>query len=765
MCPASSQCSAERSSGDQCSSGAQGKYEPLICQPGYYCPTPLKMTICPAGYYCPTGTVDPIQCDFISTCPEGSFRQISYVGLLAIGIVDLVLIVLYFVYKMQQQRTRCEPILKVLPTPIQNLFPKLLNSVPVSRDSKVTEKGSATVLVDSFRKGLNNHNLNMNFKFDNMGLTLPNGKTILQGVTGEIRSSRMTAIMGPSGAGKTTFMNVLCGKVSRTSGQLWVSGKEAEISQFKKIIGYVPQEDTMLRELTVRENILHSARIRLPASWTNQEVENHVDDILKALNLSHVAHTRIGDERTRGISGGQRKRVNIGIELAAVPVCIFLDEPTSGLDSTASLEVATILDEIAQLGLTIVSVIHQPRIEIFEKFHDVLMIAPGGRTAYLGPTNEAKPYFEELGYEFDPYMNPADVLMDILSGKGVNQAQKLDADDLVRIWTEKQENTMSEIAETTSIKSSSASVLTAGAKELMVQNENFHNVVPEIAKSRGAPYIKQVWYNHGRSIAQQLALIDGFIIEVSCSLIAGLFIGLSCWNFGEMFVGHYIGELISLGPAKLEFTLPLFFFFVAFGVAAASSTPAVKVFSEERTVYFREAAAGHSKLAYFAGKNLSTIVRMIVSSLHYTALLHVLARPMLSFMNVYLIVLLNFYCVYGLCAIVSMIVEREEATLVGTVASLITAAANGFAPTLAVVSGWGMTWLWDLSFSRWTTEVGVTQSVDVYSTVYRLDSNSLTYGYTLDRVAFDFAMAIVIGVVWRGVAFLLMVGLNKEKQK
>lgn len=114
--------------------------------------------------------------------------------------------------------------------------------------------------------------------------------------------------------------------------------------------------------------------------------------------LWKVQHSFIGDENTRGISGGQRKRVNIGIELAAAPLALFADEPTSGLDSTSALQVATTLQGVAALGVTVVAVLHQPRYEIFEKFDELLLIAPGGRTAYLGPQNEVVNYFESLGY-------------------------------------------------------------------------------------------------------------------------------------------------------------------------------------------------------------------------------------------------------------------------------------------------------------------------------------------------------------------------------
>jgi ABC-type multidrug transport system ATPase subunit len=171
----------------------------------------------------------------------------------------------------------------------------------------------------------------------------------------------------------------------------------------------------MLRELTVYENILHSCQVRLPSSWTNREIKNHAATIIKALDLEHVQNTRIGDETTRGISGGQRKRVNIGIELSAVPLSLYLDEPTSGLDSTSALKVCNLLKRISSLGITVVMILHQPRYEIFAEIDDLLLIAPGGRTSYIGPVNEVQEYFISCGHSFPAVSNPADVLMDILS--------------------------------------------------------------------------------------------------------------------------------------------------------------------------------------------------------------------------------------------------------------------------------------------------------------------------------------------------------------
>ena len=148
----------------------------------------------------------------------------------------------------------------------------------------------------------------------------------------------------------------------------------------------------MMRMLTVKENLTLSAMLRLPAHWSNIRKRQFVGATLDILGLHSIRHSIIGDETERGISGGQRKRVNIGLEMVADPTVLFLDEPTSGLDSTSSMEVCDALGKIASLGVTVVTVIHQPRYEIFTAFDDVLLLGKGGRTVYLGPSDDALEY-------------------------------------------------------------------------------------------------------------------------------------------------------------------------------------------------------------------------------------------------------------------------------------------------------------------------------------------------------------------------------------
>lgn len=273
--------------------------------------------------------------------------------------------------------------------------------------------------VDAYRfRGLRNKEATVSIKFDNLGLTLQDGRSVLDGVSGEFKHSRMAAIMGPSGAGKTTFMNVLCGKANYGSmcGSALFNDGKLDFGSLKAVMGFVPQDDVVHERLTVRENLLFAARLRSPPSMPSDHLNDIVEDVLNVLQVGHIQGSIVGSVEERGISGGQRKRVNIGIELAASPTLLFLDEPTSGLDSTSSLQIINSLGKMTQLRMTIIMVIHQPRYPLFTLFHDVLLLGPGGRTVYLGPSGDAKNYFEGLGFKMPACENPADWLMDILSG-------------------------------------------------------------------------------------------------------------------------------------------------------------------------------------------------------------------------------------------------------------------------------------------------------------------------------------------------------------
>ncbi len=151
------------------------------------------------------------------------------------------------------------------------------------------------------------------------------------------------------------------------------------IEEHKSCTGFVPQDDIVHAELTVRENLIYSGRFSLPKGTTPAEIEDYADTILAYLGLSRVADSIVGDVNRRGVSGGEKKRVNIGVELMSKPSILFLDEPTSGLDSSSALLVMGSLKKLVEnQGVTVLSVIHQPRKAIFDSFDSLILLGVGG---------------------------------------------------------------------------------------------------------------------------------------------------------------------------------------------------------------------------------------------------------------------------------------------------------------------------------------------------------------------------------------------------
>jgi ABC-type multidrug transport system ATPase subunit len=168
------------------------------------------------------------------------------------------------------------------------------------------------------------------------------------------------------------------------------------LRNLKELIGFVPQDDIVHPYLTVRENILHSARVRLGGVLTDREVEKRVQQLIQALGLSNVKDNLVGDPLRRGISGGERKRVNIALELIVAPRLLILDEPTSVLDAGAALSTIMLLKSLCRHGITVICVIHQPRVEIFEAL-DSLLLLRDGTQAYFGKASEAQKHFTDMG--------------------------------------------------------------------------------------------------------------------------------------------------------------------------------------------------------------------------------------------------------------------------------------------------------------------------------------------------------------------------------
>ncbi|RTE76230.1 hypothetical protein BHE90_009303 [Fusarium euwallaceae] len=804
-CPPNEMCTVGRLSQMTCSYKGEnigmGPFEPIVCQQGYYCPLEdegKKKIRCPKGSYCQPGASKPTPCATGSLCPEGSSFERFMVPLIVLIVIDILLVIgMFFLIFRQRWHSTSKAHAstlkrhktmravratitgyKELPEGQDNeMAPMNLSYSPYapyspydmprregrpghgfeaalargstdSSDDQRPKEAEASpqlkAFVDSMRRAAEATNFGLSFRYSDLSFHPKKAvKPVLQNVTGSIEQGQLVAVMGGSGAGKSTFVNVLMGKTSNTGGIVAVNNTPGKMKRYKKLTGYVPQDDIVLPELSVYENIVHSARIRLPRTWKKAEIEAHVESVIDCLELSHVRDSRVGSVGKPVISGGQRKRVSIGMELAAAPMAIFLDEPTSGLDATAASSIMRTLKAIAKLGISIIVIIHQPRTEIFELFDNLILLG-NGQTIYEGPQPEAQAYFEGMGFHFPEHSNHADVITDIITGNGREYNAKGDVskEALISNWSASRKTKTAEDFERRSVRST------------MLGDTGMRQAL----KKRGAPFVKQAWLCLCRAMVQQYRTKGAFFAEMGLAVLAGGLLGLANNpKNGIMFVGIFHEPYEVLSTAIDFISAPQFALLIAIAVGLVAGAPGVKLFSEETLLYRREAEAGHSRFAYFIAKVLSVFPRMALGCLHFTTPLFILSVPIINWGLAFLTNLLYFYCIYGLASIVSMVVRREDAPLFATMIALITGILSGSAPPLASVKDWRMEWLWRASPATWLAEIYFGQLVAPFSYLYKVDIASRETGFELDRKWMNIGVLVAIGTAYRVLAFVGMV--------
>ncbi|XP_018573814.1 ATP-binding cassette sub-family G member 1 [Anoplophora glabripennis] len=252
----------------------------------------------------------------------------------------------------------------------------------------------------------------VNIEFQDLTYNVPHGrkgsKMILRSVSGEFRSGQLNAILGPSGAGKSTLLNILAGyKCRGATGSVLINGEPRNLKQFRKMSRYIMQDDLMQPMLTVDEAMLVAANLKLGRNLSHTDKMNAIMEILELLRLSGTRKTP-----TNLLSGGERKRLSIALELLNNPPVLFLDEPTTGLDDLSCSQCISLLKQIADGGRTVICSIHTPSAKLFSVFDNVYIIA-AGQCVYQGYGPEVVPFLSNLGVECPKHYNPADFIIEV----------------------------------------------------------------------------------------------------------------------------------------------------------------------------------------------------------------------------------------------------------------------------------------------------------------------------------------------------------------
>ncbi|XP_071711737.1 ABC transporter G family member 28-like [Rutidosis leptorrhynchoides] len=602
--------------------------------------------------------------------------------------------------------------------------------------------------------------------FNDLTLTLKGkNKNLLRCVSGKISPGRVSAVMGPSGAGKTTFLSALTGKARgcTVNGSILINGHIESMSSYKKIIGFVPQDDIVHGDLTVEENLWFSAKCRLPANLSRAEKVLVVERVIESLGLQHVRNSLVGTVEKRGISGGQRKRVNVGLEMVMEPSLLILDEPTSGLDSSSSQLLLKALRREALEAVNVCMVVHQPSYSLFRMFDDLILLAKGGLVAYLGPVKTVEEYFSGLGIHVPDRVNPPDHYIDILEGIiKPNTTSSINYKELPVKWMrhngypippdmkDSEENISSSTEGSTSTLGGSHDQSFAAELwqefKLLVQmkNDNFLSYFSRRKDLSGriTPGVcRQYRYFLGRVAKQRIreARLQG--VDFLLLLIAGISLGTLAKASDENF-----------GAVGYTYTI------IAFSLL--SKIAAMRSFTSDKLQFWRERASGMSCFAYFFSKDTIDQFNTVIKPAVYLCTFYYFNPPRSSVFDNYIILLCLLYCVSGFAYALAIYLEPGSAqlwsVLLPVVLTLISTQDGDKGSILPLLKR--------LSYPSWALEAFLLANAERYRGVWLLTRCAAIAkrGYDLRDWKFCLMRLLVAGLVFRAVALILLVAFQKK---
>ncbi|KAD2806219.1 hypothetical protein E3N88_39596 [Mikania micrantha] len=472
-----------------------------------------------------------------------------------------------------------------------------------SYDAKDRKKGMVlpfTPLSMSFNNM--NYFVDMPQEMREQGVT-ENRLQLLSEVTGAFRPGVLTSLMGVSGAGKTTLMDVLAGRKTSgyIEGDIRISGFPKKQETFARISGYCEQTDIHSPNITVCESLIYSAFLRLPKEVNNKDKMNFAHEVMELVELDTLKDAIVGLPGVTGLSTEQRKRLTIAVELVANPSIIFMDEPTSGLDARAAAIVMRTVRNTVNTGRTVVCTIHQPSIDIFESFDELLLLKRGGQVIYAGPLGRDSrniiDYFEEIpGVPKIPEKyNPATWMLEV-SSSVVESRLGIDFAEHFKSSTLHQKNMDLVMA---------LSTPPPGATDLY-----FKTQYSQSSWGQFKSCVWKMWLSYWRNP-------DYNLVRNIFTLIASLLIGITFWKIGEK-------RESSNNLTTIVGALYVGVFFVGMN----NCQTVQPVVASERTVFYRERAAGmYSTLPYAMAQVLVEIPYVFVQTICYTLIVY----PMVSF--------------------------------------------------------------------------------------------------------------------------------------
>ena len=510
-------------------------------------------------------------------------------------------------------------------------------------------------------------------------------KLIVDSIGLTIFPGEFVGLIGPSGAGKTSLMMMMNGVVRPSGGDVFINSQSlySNFDSFKGQIGYVPQDDIIHRELKVQESFRFTGKLRLENN-TDEEIDTQVDSVLTTLGLEETKETLIGSAEKKGISGGQRKRVNLGQELLTEPSVLFLDEPTSGLDPKTDLDVMHLLKGIAAKGKIVILTTHNITKDNFEILSHLIVLTKGGKLAYFGKANQAVDYFEvEKPYEI---------------------FEKLETKE-PDFWKEKFK------------KSSEYNQYIASRKDSKIENKP-----TSVANQKRSTDLKQYFTLTNRYF--KVKLRD----RVSTAIL--------------LLQAPIIALLIALVFNKPEGRTAALFILVVAAIWLGCSNAAREIVSEQ-AIFKRERMVNLKIPSYLFSKVTVLLVLCVIQCIILAGIVAPSLGMNASFMGLFILLLLTAIPAMLLGLLVSSLVSTTEAAM-GLIPLVLIPQVilGGLISPFATMSGFEK-FLAALMTSRWSFE-----ALAILEYKGSFDMGVLNLGFSLDNMAVDIILILLYSAVY-----------------
>ncbi|KAG2690406.1 hypothetical protein I3760_09G185300 [Carya illinoinensis] len=432
-------------------------------------------------------------------------------------------------------------------------------------------------------------------------------KILLNDISGEAREGEIMAVLGASGSGKSTLIDALADRIAKDSlkGSVTLNGEVLESRLLKVISAYVMQDDLLFPMLTVEETLMFSADFRLPRSLSKSKKKARVLALIDQLGLRNAAKTVIGDEGHRGVSGGERRRVSIGIDIIHDPIVLFLDEPTSGLDSTSAFMVVKVLQRIAQSGSIVVMSVHQPSYRILSLL-DRLIFLSRGQTVYSGSPATLPLFFSEFGHPIPENDDRTEFALDLIRELEEDPDGTKSLVEFNKSWQatikKQSSNSIENRAKQLSLKDAISASISRGKLVSGAPNSStLTSSVPTFAN----PFWIEMVVIAKRSLTNSRRMPELFGIRLGAVLVTGIILATIFWRLDNSPRG--VQERVG-------------FFAFAMSTTFYTCAEAIPVFLQERYIFMRETAYNaYRRSSYVLAHSIISIPSLIFLSLTFAA--------------------------------------------------------------------------------------------------------------------------------------------------